>query len=1381
MSKIRLLLAFSLFLIIGAFSNLRINIEAKYKNSALEILETSPFLSTSYLEHYSVPSSKFKVTNNGGFINGADLSKAFDRDFNTYFTAGKENDNDFKNKIFVDFDQQVTLDKIAYQSDDFFGKGFPKVLTIYFQDEKGKDFEKFIFETQETTKPVLFLFNENITCKSLTLEFTQISENSAQAATAKEIIFYQPENINVDHFKALFDDYCQLSVNQNFNTIEKVESLRKKLVGFINYELSFKKKIERAIKVLKGKKSFDSRRQFVTNSDEEGAKIKQIGDLREYAENTLKFIWFGINKQTTGIQGNSNDKFTVFVDAEDEDPLPFITFSQYYGSWKGWQEKIQLKKGINELSFPTFYETSNPKVNAGGPIYIENPYTTEEQSSHVKVYIEGGSLFPVLRKGENEEEYKNNLSQYLSKLKASKQFDLTEIEGRNILLTIRASTASKIYNSLTEPRSPQENIDFWDNRIISLLSFYGIQFDKSSQHYDKKNLYLNTNVRLSQVHGSSYALTDYIGIFDEGMEKSAIYSKDFGWRFAYEIGYALDNPDRTVADCTNKMISKFDDIAIEKKTEKGSYSKILSDLVSDREKQGVYWNKNRHNYLIWWLLESHHIGYWGETENIYRYNTNTLSKTEKQIYYSSLVLGFDLSYYFERWGYNLDVDEKIFNYKEASNEFKAMMDTAIKEGKIKADYQPKIWYYDSKEYSIRETGVNLHIYNEDQNIKPVSISRIRAKSDDGKIFYKYSLVLPKPENEIAHLGYEILEGSEEAGFTVVGFSNENTVQDYTLYPENYIPTYIVKAYDRELYSTGEKFKTQINLEYVAKVGEQKFYSIDDALEVAKDKDTIYLIKDSFSTAGNQITKDITIKADPSLTSVIIYRGGAGDIIEVASGTLTIKDTKITFDGRGIPQSGALIHLSGGKANIENVTFQNGYNLGDGGAILKTQNDIILKNCVFKNNKAKRGGAIASTTSKGEISLDQTTFINNIAETTGGAISTKSSAKIYFSKFTGNKGEIGGAISSIDDAIIMLENSNISNNEAEKGGAISLEGRAWINHNQITENRASILGSAIYFDFARICDLVNNTIYSSSGKEKEIEDIYLNEGTLNINLKLKTVQQEKSGSLFVQSGTVNAGVTPKALNFAQKVFLKSVTQGKTTKLIGKDISIILTGSPLEEVVIPQKVKIVIEDLEGKETIAFGEKLGEFIPNTIIDSPEVKETEYVIYEKDGNEYFEDEKIPTDEEPMTIKQRVVKKKSVTLKLSSKDTKVYYVKKGEYFVLPGINSKYIPEEKILGGWKLNGIKYQKGGSVIVNTDVILLPFFVAKTKRIPEIDPRPEGRIDDSEQPNKGKSNIFMLLVLGSLMVCIPIVLCVIIQINRRRKRELLKNILTTEREEN
>ena len=151
---------------------------------------------------------------------------------------------------------------------------------------------------------------------------------------------------------------------------------------------------------------YEKRREFTTNPNTDINKINQYGDISSYTKSILKMSRGGTDRQSTGIFAHSDETISIFVEAEDNDPLPNIIFTQYIGIYNRWVgQTIKLKKGKNFVTVNDFYISDiKVRLKEGGPIYIENKYTNEKQSQNIKIYIDGGVLFPLFRINDNEGE-----------------------------------------------------------------------------------------------------------------------------------------------------------------------------------------------------------------------------------------------------------------------------------------------------------------------------------------------------------------------------------------------------------------------------------------------------------------------------------------------------------------------------------------------------------------------------------------------------------------------------------------------------------------------------------------------------------------------------------------------------------------------------------------------------------------------------------------------------------------------------------------------------------------------------------------------------------------------------------------------------------------
>ena len=115
-----------------------------------------------------------------------------------------------------------------------------------------------------------------------------------------------------------------------------------------------------------------------------------------------------------GIYGRSNEEITVYVKSgNSKDPLPSIIPIQFIGHVINWYgTSHDLKEGKQSFIIDNFELTEQKGyVNfndpdywtfPGGSMYFINPFTPEEQSQDILIYIEGGEVFPVFKLGGDE-------------------------------------------------------------------------------------------------------------------------------------------------------------------------------------------------------------------------------------------------------------------------------------------------------------------------------------------------------------------------------------------------------------------------------------------------------------------------------------------------------------------------------------------------------------------------------------------------------------------------------------------------------------------------------------------------------------------------------------------------------------------------------------------------------------------------------------------------------------------------------------------------------------------------------------------------------------------------------------------------------------------
>ncbi len=1316
--------------------------------------DDSDYLKNGYTERYGIPADKFECAHNGGEEAGAPFSNAFDRNFNSVWRSELQYKSSDKagttNYVEVTFSSPMLLDRIIYRADSsWYDRGYPNTLKISYIKDGGSAYTALEeLSSAPTDKPVLITLSQKQTVTKIKLEWIEVNPRHRTCAAASEIIFLQPHSSDIEAVQNMFVDYAQLELADDIKSTQDIEELREKVKGYASYESELSGLITRAEQVLAKTVVYDPRREMGTDPGSENV-LNRYGDVAGYARSTLKMAWFGTNRQATGISATPDDVLTVYVTGNANDPLPSLVVTQFWGSWSSWRSgeyKLRLGKNVirpgNYVQAGFTTNTGDP-IPPGGPVYLTNPYTPQSQSENVKVYIEGGTLFPLYRAGGDEGLYYNRLREYSEYVendkesssregKVEKAIDVTEIVSRNIILTVRASLADTVYN--TQGYSVETACKGWDDYVSELLVSDGVVIDEADNKYngkyDDRAKYLNCNIRLMQPFGAAYAHIEHVGI-QVSWERGALLGSGFGWGYTHELGHMMDIGERTVSECSNNMLSKYNETAMERTATRGDFAKTTAALAPDDRSVSSYWNTNRGNFIIWWLIESFEIGYWPRMENLYRYEQipvdyGKMSATEKQVYLSSLSVGYDLSYYFERWGYNLSSSDFIFKAATASDAFKSLMAAAKNENRIKDGYQPKIWYLDAAEYLLRKEGEeNTKLYTSAD--KPVL--EAVTKCSEG-----YSLFIRMDKSESpAHLGFEILEGTG-ANKRVVGFSYEQAFTDTTEYASGYTPVYTVVAYDRALQTSAESNALGLDeREAVCRIGNKNYSSLYGALLDADDGDEIVILKDCY-TAALTIDKAITISTDGAERK--LGKVSAGAIFNIArGGSLTLKGTeqaKLVLDGNSFVQTSPLIRAEG-NLTARYCIFQNNIirnvSGGVGGAIYAAgaaESTVNVESCEFRNNSAWCGGAVYVKGSYTECSRNlykSCVFTNNIATDGGAVYIANSRAQFEDCTFSKNIAEgSGGAIAVCSGSICNINNCTVTENSATLGGGIFADSATTVTEGEISKNTASAEGGAIYYSTsisvrafcisgAKIGENVcgGSAVYLSGNSSMTETDISEGDCTLALSAA--------GGTLSINGGKISKSFfISESCTVSVKDNLVGVYEGEKIKIFtdkqlgdeeGEDDVITLFTSSFSmessaagsfesgygEVAVGYDGKSLCLTLEtikvylqiGKSTVT-----KRFLPGQVLvldDSSGDEKTYVAAWKKDGEEYHAGDSVTVNEQ-MTFVADVRNKIKITYHYTEaeagNDFEEYYIPGESYTLKSAVGEKYV-----LNGWENSGTLY--------------------------------------------------------------------------------------------
>lgn len=1291
MTKKKLFSVWGLLLVfvISMFSMVAFYSESNTKKIEVgAVSDNEGILNEAYLNEYSYSTdtnnpihiTNYTASGNSGW--GNILSRAFDRNWNTFWETGKQNETGFVNNIIVTFNDIANIDRFIYavRQDGYNGRGYPKKMSVYVSTSLDQnDFVPVgVAESNVTMSKVIFQFDKEYQARRIKLEFNEIhGDTGLRYASASEIIFLKSEGEAVNTLYDIFEDYKYSKFKSEYTHADVRDILKavKNTVAYNERDL-VKNLYNRAESIVDGTLVIDENRELTTGGDI--PTIGRYGDIVNYAQGELKMIWQGTNRQATGIAASEKDKLVVYVECEEGDPLPAITFTQHIGHWSRWCGGwYQLKPGINYVSVPNLYDSSwGTPTNPGGPIYLVNPYTEKEQSANVKIYIEGGYTFPVFRTGEDVQEYKDELGEYLDNYAENPAVlnDLTELVGNRVILTLTSTMADKYY--LSGDTSPQATVDGWDNYLKQLYEFAGVTFDSSEERYDERVHYLNVNIRVMQPWAAAYAFGEHVGIQKGGeWEHAAFRGNSFGWGHSHELGHMMDIGERTWTETTNNMWAQFNKTFIMNEGARGNFAGFWEVMVPD-DAERIAFHKRASDALPWWMIESRFPGFWANFENCYRYENRQgiTNVSELHVYFASIASGIDLTYYFERMGFYWNEGNPFNGYQNASSQYKTAMQNAIREGRI-VENQLKLWYAEPYSYNYMiKYGDELGIYNGSQQFQILNIS----KSGDSN----YSLILPEISG-IEHLGFEVLRSINGEDYKVVGFTYNRYFVDKNVPQDSTNVKYKIVAYDRLLNKSNESEAMGVVSKPIAELNGHQYNSIKDAVLRANADDIIYLL-DSTYESGIEIQKNITIQ--PKNKDITISINDNKVLFSVFPGVkLSLKgngENNLILDGINMTRVHALIYSRGDVYVYENVIVQNvNRNNGIGGVFELNQGTIkIHSGAVFRDNKAVKG-AIIGTRSGGNsnIIIDGAEIYENYADN-GAVVYSNGYVQILNSNIHDNEAKYGGAAFNDAGAVTTIKNSMFSRNMAIEGGALWLDGSTNIDENttRFLENEAE-RGGAIYahnngggrklsiknayFEnniayqgeaiFAKgVVDIgEGNTTIEFVGNRNNIGGtIYIGE---NSNVNIKTTSFKLLGSVYLAEGKILNFTN--ALNVENSLFDFDIY---TDKRNINDV-IIHFATPMEQVI---GIKGVV-----------------YIHNRIAT---------IDYDESGqNVIVKSFKYNVD----VVDEEIVKNHTIVA--------------GEEFELPKANGKF--GYRFIG-WEVSGEIYQPGNKVVILDDTTITAKYV-------------------------------------------------------------------------
>ncbi|MEN0061918.1 MAG: hypothetical protein AAGA48_07175 [Myxococcota bacterium] len=258
---------------------------------------------------------------------------------------------------------------------------------------------------------------------------------------------------------------------------------------------------------------------------------------------------------------------------------------------------------------------------------------------------------------------------------------------------------------------------------------------------------------------------------------------------------------------------------------------------------------------------------------------------------------------------------------------------------------------------------------------------------------------------------------------------------------------------------------------VARLGDQSFDSIQQAVDASTDGDVIVICEGRHTESITITRRRIALVADSDAT--ILDGAAQGRPLDLIDSTVTLQG--LTFaDGRA--EQGGAIRSQGSHLLVQAATFISNTAVQNGGAIASGHGTLFLENVQFEGNEALRGNGGALDVFDTCVEVRGSTFVENRSDYAGGAIgwtsrSTNRSLTLWDSTFAINtSGYEGGAISFGnvgEDSVSILAtwNSTFEGNRAGyNGGAIQAGGwgstRAFVTESTFRTNITGYEGGAI---------------------------------------------------------------------------------------------------------------------------------------------------------------------------------------------------------------------------------------------------------------------------------------------------------------------------------
>ena len=695
------------------------------------------------------------ITNNGGHYWNQVINNAIDGKLDTYWETNTANNNNFNNEVEVTFKEPVKINRVVYAPRQSDLKGFAQEFEIYAsRTSQGDTYQLVAAGTSSKVSGLVEAkFNET-EFKRLKFKFKKSDQNWASLS---EIIFYQKDEV-YEKVNNIFTNGLMNELTENANTLEKIQALENELV---NYPLKedYTSRIELAKKILENPSKYQ---EGILTASQRGDSNKEASQ-HQIARTSYNLDTFG--KYVT-----PGEIISVYVDADEKGVMPKLVFGQLANDKNGWTRFYDLKPGLNTIIAPQFNNMS-PAV-----IYVYNPALPSDQAYAPKVRLEGGTAFPVYYHGVTDPaEYEKELEEYNKKISTDDNdfanglrddvyYNVTELVSENNLITTSAAGAIKgIKEMKSANKTVKDTMDDWEKMWYEFQKFSGFVEGDEDPRNDLFNVKFISRVFTKGPTGwSDWGYTGYNGgnatRRDTGTFKNIVKPFSIGddWLYFHEWGHNINNSSTEYTEVTNNLYSAQlrRVFGTGGKDDRIDWNTLYSRFSGNTVSLGFWTSLG----MISQPLYYYGTDTYGKASRIARTNPDGIlngltSNQQRLVITYSLAVGYDLTDFFDGWGYCKATDlmkSKVSNLPKPTVKLEYMNTSGI-------DYKG--------EGFTDETNVNINSFSANSELKQNTIT--------------FS-VDEKDKNDI--MGYEILRDGEVVGYTVSNSfvdKNIDVNKDYT--------------------------------------------------------------------------------------------------------------------------------------------------------------------------------------------------------------------------------------------------------------------------------------------------------------------------------------------------------------------------------------------------------------------------------------------------------------------------------------------------------------------------------------------------------------------------------------------------------------------------